>query len=30
MAVLTTPHGLGYAKVVIVVDDFVDPFNLPR
>jgi 4-hydroxybenzoate decarboxylase len=30
MSVLTTPHGLGYAKVVIVVDDFVDPFNLPQ
>lgn len=30
MAVLTTPHGLGYAKVVIVVDDYVDPFNLPQ
>jgi 3-polyprenyl-4-hydroxybenzoate decarboxylase len=26
--VLTTPHGLGYAKVVIVVDDTIDPFNL--
>jgi UbiD family decarboxylase len=28
MRVLTTPHGLGYAKVVIVVDDTIDPFNL--
>ena len=28
MGVLTTPHGLGYAKVVIVVDADVDPFNL--
>ena len=28
MAVLTTPHGLGYAKFVIVVDEDVDPFNL--
>ena len=28
MGVLTTPHGLGYAKIVIVVDDDVDPFNL--
>ena len=28
MQVLTTPHGLGYAKVVIVVDDTIDPFNL--
>ena len=25
MAVLTTPHGLGYAKFVIVVDEDVDP-----
>lgn len=30
LSVLTTPHGLGYAKIVIVVDDFVDPFNLPQ
>lgn len=30
MSVLTTPHGLGYAKVVIVVDEDVDPFNLPQ
>ena len=28
MGVLTTPHGLGYAKIVIVVDADVDPFNL--
>jgi UbiD family decarboxylase len=28
MGVLTTPHGLGYAKFVIVVDEDVDPFNL--
>jgi vanillate/4-hydroxybenzoate decarboxylase subunit C len=28
MGVLTTPHGLGYAKIVIVVDEDVDPFNL--
>jgi vanillate/4-hydroxybenzoate decarboxylase subunit C len=28
MGVLTTPHGLGYAKFVIVVDADVDPFNL--
>jgi vanillate/4-hydroxybenzoate decarboxylase subunit C len=27
---LTTPHGLGYAATVIVVDDDVDPFNLPQ
>lgn len=30
MRVLTTPHGLGYAKMVIVVDETVDPFNLPQ
>jgi 4-hydroxybenzoate decarboxylase len=30
MRVLTTPHGLGYAKVVIVVDESIDPFNLPQ
>jgi 3-polyprenyl-4-hydroxybenzoate decarboxylase len=30
MGVLTTPHGLGYAKVVIVVDADVDPFNLDQ
>ena len=28
MGVLTTPHGLGYAKFVIVVDEDIDPFNL--
>lgn len=28
LGVLTTPHGLGYAKVIIVVDADVDPFNL--
>ncbi len=28
MSVLTTPHGLGYAKIVIVVDADVDPFDL--
>src|SRR5262245_10964910 len=28
--VLSTPHGLGYAKVVIVVDETIDPFNLPQ
>jgi len=27
---LTTPHGLGYCKAVIVVDGDVDPFNLPQ
>jgi UbiD family decarboxylase len=30
MAVLTTPHGLGYAKVVIVVDADVGPFDLKQ
>jgi vanillate/4-hydroxybenzoate decarboxylase subunit C len=30
MRVLTTPHGLGYAATVIVVDEQVDPFNLPQ
>ncbi|WP_329292847.1 non-oxidative hydroxyarylic acid decarboxylases subunit C [Streptomyces sp. NBC_01455] len=30
MRVLTTPHGLGYAATVIVVDESVDPFNLPQ
>jgi UbiD family decarboxylase len=28
LRVLSTPHGLGYAKVVIVVDADVDPFDL--
>jgi UbiD family decarboxylase len=28
--VLSTPHGLGYAATVIVVDDDVDPFDLPQ
>lgn len=27
---LATPHGLGYCKVVILVDETVDPFNLPQ
>lgn len=27
---LSTPHGMPYAKCVIVVDDFVDPFNLEQ
>jgi vanillate/4-hydroxybenzoate decarboxylase subunit C len=26
--VLTTTHGLGYAKIVIVVDADIDPFDL--
>ena len=28
MRVLSTPHGLGYATIVIVVDENVDPFDL--
>ncbi|WP_405806419.1 non-oxidative hydroxyarylic acid decarboxylases subunit C [Streptomyces sp. NBC_01187] len=30
LRVATTPHGLGYCKVVIVVDENVDPFDLPQ
>ena len=30
MHTLSTPHGLGYCKVVIMVDADVDPFNLPQ
>jgi 4-hydroxybenzoate decarboxylase len=30
MHVLSTPHGLGYAKIVIVVDAEVDPFDLKQ
>ncbi|CAL9346687.1 non-oxidative hydroxyarylic acid decarboxylases subunit C [Streptomyces albus] len=30
LRVATTPHGLGYCKVVIVVDETVDPFDLPQ
>ncbi|MBT2502879.1 non-oxidative hydroxyarylic acid decarboxylases subunit C [Curtobacterium sp. ISL-83] len=30
MRAMTTPHGLGYMKMVIVVDEDVDPFNLPQ
>ena len=26
--VLSTPHGMPYTKIVIVVDEYVDPFNL--
>lgn len=26
----STPHGMGYAKIVIVVDEDIDPFNLPQ
>ena len=25
LRVMTTPHGLGYAKIVILVDETVDP-----
>lgn len=28
--VLSTPHGTPYAKIIIVVDEFVDPFNLEQ
>jgi vanillate/4-hydroxybenzoate decarboxylase subunit C len=30
MRAMTTPHGLGYCKVVIMVDEVVDPFNLAQ
>ncbi len=30
MKMLTTPHGLAYNKIIIVVDEFVDPFNLEQ
>ncbi|MFF9603310.1 non-oxidative hydroxyarylic acid decarboxylases subunit C [Streptomyces sp. NPDC014684] len=30
MRAMTTPHGLGYVSQVIVVDEDVDPFNLPQ
>jgi vanillate/4-hydroxybenzoate decarboxylase subunit C len=30
LRVLTTTHGLGYAKVIIVVDEDVDPFDLKQ
>ncbi|MDM5300465.1 phenolic acid decarboxylase BsdC [Bacillus subtilis] len=30
MRALTTPHGLGYCKMVIVVDEDIDPFNLSQ
>ncbi|MGJ5756040.1 UbiD family decarboxylase [Streptomyces puniciscabiei] len=30
LRVLTTPHGLGYATTVIMVDEDVDPFSLPQ
>lgn len=27
---MTTPHGLGYVKIAIIVDEDVDPFDLPQ
>ncbi len=30
MRLLSTPHGMPYSKFVIIVDEFVDPFNLPQ
>jgi UbiD family decarboxylase len=30
MRLLSTPHGMPYSKVVILVDEFVDPFNLEQ
>ncbi|WP_433605465.1 non-oxidative hydroxyarylic acid decarboxylases subunit C [Dactylosporangium sp. CA-139114] len=30
MRAMTVPHGLGYCKIIIVVDEDVDPFNLPQ
>jgi vanillate/4-hydroxybenzoate decarboxylase subunit C len=30
LSVLSTPHGLGYAKIIIVVDADVDPFDLKQ
>ena len=30
MRLLSTPHGMSYSKIVIVVDDFVDPFRLEQ
>ncbi|MFH9225303.1 non-oxidative hydroxyarylic acid decarboxylases subunit C [Streptomyces lydicus] len=30
MRAMTTPHGLGYVSQVIVVDEDIDPFNLPQ
>ncbi|MHB8062532.1 MAG: non-oxidative hydroxyarylic acid decarboxylases subunit C [Ruminiclostridium sp.] len=30
MKMATTPHGISYAKNIIVVDGDVDPFNLPQ
>jgi vanillate/4-hydroxybenzoate decarboxylase subunit C len=30
MRLLTTPHGMSYSKIVILVDEWIDPFNLPQ
>ncbi|MGD3112830.1 non-oxidative hydroxyarylic acid decarboxylases subunit C [Streptomyces sp. YGL11-2] len=30
MRMMTTPHGLGYVSQVIVVDEDIDPFDLPQ
>jgi vanillate/4-hydroxybenzoate decarboxylase subunit C len=30
MRCMTTPHGLGYAKIVIMVDETIDPFDLKQ
>lgn len=30
MRLLSTPHGMAYSKIIIVVDEFVDPFNLEQ
>ena len=27
---LSTPHGMPYSKIIIIVDEFVDPFNLEQ
>jgi vanillate/4-hydroxybenzoate decarboxylase subunit C len=30
MRLLSTPHGMAYSKIIIIVDDYVDPFNLEQ
>lgn len=30
MRLLSTPHGMPYSKIVIVVDEYIDPFNLEQ
>jgi 4-hydroxybenzoate decarboxylase len=30
MRAMTRPHGLGYVKTVIMVDEDIDPFDLPQ